>query len=371
MLVLSFVLIVSFVLIGNKAQASTEKLDKVKLSSSIARTIDEDGIDYFQLELKKSHSLKFAIKDAKNKKLQLMVVSGLNIDLFNRMLKEEQEGTDSTVTEKELEAYLDDFKIELAIDNLTGEESVGKSKAEIGLRKGNYIVIVMSDSNLKKYGKNYSVSITNSSNKKIERESNDSFKYAMPIKRGQTYQASFFTIFDDVDFFKVTVPEKGQVVVKSTVKKDEKMKFSLYNTNKKKIKTIVKKSGKTYTMQAPVTKGTYYIRVSSDAFILDDAYLHYNVKTYVKTKVPTTTVTNKKGNKHDSMTITGLQKGAKVIVYKDAKKKTVLLSRTASSSKMVIKTKHLKDRGGKLFLTSKNRHLYTSSLKTISYKAAR
>lgn len=362
--ILGFILLFSTLSIGNSVQAATDKLEKVKFGTSIARTLDDYGMDYFQLSLKKSQSIKLDIKDAKQKKLEIMLVSGIDIDLFNKMLKEEVEDQDSTITDEELEKYINDLKIELVIDNLKGDNSIGVSKAEIGLKKGDYIVIVMSDSNLKKYGKNYNLLIKNSNNKNIEIESNDTFKTAMAIKRSKEYKASFFMFFDDKDYFKVKVPEAGQLVVKSTLKKKGKLHFNVYDAKKKKINTTFKKSGKTYTTQTSVKKGTYYIRVSSD-----ESLLNYSVKAFVKTKTPKSVISNKRGTKQDTITLTGLQKGSKVIVYKDSKKKTILTSKTASSSKMVIKANYLNDRGGKVFVTVKNKALYTSSMKTINYKA--
>lgn len=371
MIVLGFALIFSILPMGNNAQAGTEKLDQVKFGSSISRDFDEYGMDYFYFKLEKNQSVNFNIKDAKKKELSVMLVSGLDIKLFQKVLKEEMDGIDSTVTEKELGTYLDNFKMELMFDNLKGEDSVGVSQAEIGLRKGEYVVMVMSDSNIKKYGKNYRLSIKNSTNKDVEMESNDSFKTATAIKRSHTYKASFFTIFDDEDYFKVNVHEAGQLVIKSTMKTNEKQKLTVYDAKKKKLVTTIKKTGKTYIAQAAVKKGSYYIRVSSASDLLNTAYADYTVKAYVKTKTPKSVVRNKKGNTNDTITLSGLQKGAKVTLYKDAKKKTVLTSRTASSSKMIIKTKALNDRGGKVYVTVKNKALYTSSMKKINYKASK
>lgn len=369
--IIGFILLFSFTPINNNANAATNQLDKVKPSTNISRTLDKDGMDAFYISLNKNQTLNLSIKDAKKKKLSVMIISGISVKQFNAMMDENGEVDESILDDEKMLNALMNMKIQAAIDNLKGEDSVGASKKQFGLKKGNYIVIVDTDSSLKKYGNKYNLSISNSKNKNVEFESNDTLKNANQIKRSQVYKANFFSIFDDVDNFKVNVPEKGNLVVKSTMQKKGDYSFVIYDSNKKRVKKTTKRSGKTYTTQAAVKKGMYYVRVENNEFSLEDTYLNYNIKAFVKTTTPKSSVVNKKGTKNDRITVNNLQKGAKVIVYKDAKKKKVVATRTAKSSKMVIKTKALSDRGGKVYVTVKNKGLYTSSMKKVNYKAAK
>lgn len=366
---------------SNTANAAMDTFDKVKFGSTIKRTFDKDlDTDVFYISLKKDQTIKVSIKNAKKKKIDLMVMGGIDIAQYKKELAaiEKLEGLDDDAYLEALDklldsdnsmSYMDDLKFHAMLSNKTGELSMGPSTMEIALKKGDYVFSAMTESSLSKYGVDYDLSITSTNKKNLEYETNDTIKQAMSIKRSQIYNASMTALFDDEDYYKVTVPEAGNLVVQSTTKQNAKLSYNFYDSKKKKLTKTVKKSGKSYTAQTAVKKGIYYVRVSNNTFENDDMFLNYNLKAFVKTKTPTASVTNKKGTSKDSITVKGLQKGAKVIVYKDAKKKTVLATKTATASTMKINTKKLTDRGGKIYVTVKNKALYTSSMKSVSYKA--
>lgn len=382
---------VLFVPVKNDAYAASKKFNKVNFSSSINRTFDGEGYDYFYVNLKNNQAVNINLKDSKKKEIELMLISGVNINSFkNHLVKLQKEddldelfddleelsdGRDDDDDEDDdrddLPGFLKNLKVETILDTEKDDDSIGQRKTDIGLKKGSYIVLVKTDDD-DDYGNKYNLSINNSSKKNLEIESNDSFSKAMSIKRSQVYQSSVFTALDKADYYKVSVAEAGNLVIQSTTKQYAEMSYTIYDANKNKQAKTVKKSGKAYSTQATVKKGTYYVRVTSNLTDDDDDnIIKYNLKAIVKTKTPKATVVNKKGTSSDTITVSGLKKGAKVIVYKDSKKKSVLATTTAKSSTVKIKTKKLTDRGGKVYVTVKNNGLYTSSLKSVSYKAAK
>lgn len=364
---------------NKNAFAATNSFDQVNLASTIKRTFDPElDADIFYISLKKDQTIKINIKNAKNKEIDLMVMGGLNFAQYKKELEKlehiedmDEEELDDFLNSGVVTNYMDKLKFHAMLSNEKGELSIGPSTLELGLKKGEYVFSAMTESNLNKYGVDYELSITTTGKKNIEFETNDVIKEAMAIKRSYLYDSSMTALFDEIDYYKVNIPEAGNLVIRSTTKQKAKMSYNFYDSKKNKLTKTVKKSGKTYTAQTVVKKGTYYVRVSTDPYEMEKMFLNYNIKAFVKTKTPTASVTNKKGTSKDSITVTGLQKGAKVIVYKDAKKKMVLATRTAKAPTMKIKTKKLAERGGKVYITVKNKALYTSSMKSVSYKAAK
>lgn len=348
--------------------ATTEKttVDKVKISSSIKRTFNEDDMDYFQFTLKNTEKLKFVIKDSKKKKMGVVIFKGLDEKFFTEEAPDYED-----MTEEDAMDIIDSIKIISAFDNLKGEDSVGTNYEEIGLTKGTYTVFTFADDTVAKSNRDFVLSITKSTKKYLEIEGNDSRNTATPILKGQVYQAGLGILGEDVDNFKVTVPQSGKLVLKSTTKKRADMSYQIYDANKKKLNRKLVRKGNNYVVTAPVKKGTYYIRVTGDAFSYDMGMPKYSLQAYVKTADPVVTVKNLKGSSKDNITISGLKKGTKVSVYSDVKKKKLITSRTSKGTKLTINTKRLSDKGGNVYIVAKNEGLYSSSTKNMKYKKAK
>lgn len=357
---IAFLLIVSGALSVNNYSAQAAQGDSVKLGTVVKRTLDADGMDYFQFTSTKKQTMKMSFKDVGKKAIGLAVVKGLTAKQIEQL---EQE----TISDAEFEKLLDEVKVVALIDNMKGEGSIGQHTAYVGLQKGTYFVMAIGEAaEVKKYGNAYSVSLAKSTKKYVEYESNDTRAKATAMQRSKVYEGSLAFLFDDVDYYKVQVPTTGKLVLKASTKKRADFSMNIYDAKKKKLKKTTTKSGNHYVTTASVKKGTYYVRVSGDAY--DEFLLHYQLKAYVKTATPKASVVNKKGTKNDRIKVTGVKKGDTVIVYADAKKKKVIAKKKATSSTVTFKTTKLSDRGGKVYVTAKNNVLYTSSTKSVTYK---
>lgn len=347
--------------------------ETVKISTSIDRNFNNDSMDYFTVKSTKNQTVKLSIKNAQKKRFGVIVVKAKSAKVeefvkknFNRF---------DQMTEKEMDQLFDmimnDFKIITSIDNEAKEYSSGKRTDEIRLGKGNYHFITLTDSNLKKYGKGFTLSLANSKNTAIESEFNDTIATANTMKRSTTYKGHFDMMTDDHDYFKVTVPKSGKLVLDTKVAARASMNFNIYSKDKKKLTRTTKKSGKTYRTVANVKKGTYFVRIGGSSDDLDQAFIDYQARVHVKTKTPSVKVTNKKGVKSDLVTVSNISKGDQVKVYSDSKKSKLITSFKAKSTSAKVKTKKLHDQGGKVYVTSKSEGLYTSFTKTQTYKKAK
>lgn len=247
--------------VDSTVNAASVKIDSVSFNSNIPRTLDQFGEDYFKVTLKKDQPIKLKFKDTKNKEIYVVVYSGVDIPAFQKILSEDKSGQESSISESLYGKYTSKIKIVTAIDNMTGENSIGINKDEIGLKKGTYLIGVMSESSLKKAGNKYNLSITKSSKKNVEFEENDSIKLANAIKPNKLYSAALLNYFDAKDYYKINIPKAGKLTLKSTVAVKGNTKFTIYNANKKVVSKTVKKVDKTTTVKTAVKKGTYYIKV--------------------------------------------------------------------------------------------------------------
>lgn len=249
---------------------------------SIPRTLDNTGEDVFKVTLKKDQVVKINIKDAKKKELYLAIFSGVDLKIHQKLLDEEKRGIKYDISKKAYDKYVSNIEIINALDNLKGKRSVRVSKLEMGLKKGTYLFGVMSESNVKKLGNKYSLSITKSAKKYVEFESNNAIKQANTIIKNKLYTATLTNSLDTNDYYKVTVSKKGKLTIKSTVRSpNQKTGFTLYNSSKKKIKYRIKTSDKTTTLESTVSKGTYYIKVQNKSKT-DVKQVKYNLKASVK-----------------------------------------------------------------------------------------
>ena len=347
--------------------------ETVKISTSIDRNFNNDSMDYFTVKSTKNQTVKLSIKNAQKKSFGVIVVKAKSAKVeefvkknFNRF---------DQMTEKEMDQLFDvimnDFKIITSIDNEAKEYSSGKRTDEIRLGKGNYHFITLTDSNLKKYGKGFTLSLANSKNTAIESEFNDTIATANTMKRSTTYKGHFDLMTDDHDYYKVTVPKSGKLVLDTKVAAKASMNFNIYSKDKKKLTRTTKKSGKTYRTVANVKKGTYFVRIGGSSDDLDQAFIDYQARVHVKTKTPSVKVTNKKGVKSDLVTVSNISKGDQVKIYSDSKKSKLITSFKAKSTSAKVKTKKLHDQGGKVYVTSKSEGLYTSFKKIQTYKKAK
>lgn len=356
---IAFLLMLSGVFYTGNDSVQAAQGDSVKLGTVAKRTLDADGMDYFQFTSTKKQTVKLSFKDAGKKGIGLAVVKGLTVKQIEQL---EQDN----ISDAEFEKLLDEVKVVALIDNMKGEDSIGQHTAYVGLQKGTYFVLAVGEAEeVKKYGGAYSVSLAKSSKKYVEYESNNTRAKATAMQRSKVYEGSLAFLFDDVDYYKVQVPTTGKLVLNASTKKRADFSMNIYDSKKKKLKKTTTKSGNHYVTTASVKKGTYYVRISGDAY--DEFLLHYQLKAYVKTATPKASVVNKKGTKNDRIQVTGVKKGDTVIIYADAKKKKVIAKKKATSSTVTFTTTKLSDRGGKVYVTSKNKTLYTSSLKTLTY----
>lgn len=356
----------------NKANAVSAQGDTVKISPSIERTFNSDSMDYFTVKSTKNQTVKLSIKNAKKKRFGVIVFKAKSAKV-EAFVKENIDRIDQ-MNEKEMDKLFDmifnDFKVITSIDNEIKEYSGGKRTDEIRLGKGNYHFLTVTDSNIKKYGKGFTLSLTNTKNTAIESEFNDTIATANAMRKSTTYKGHFDILTDDHDYFKVSVPKTGKLVLDTKVAGKAAMNFNIYSKDKKKIARSVKKTGNSYRTVANVKKGTYYVRIGGSANDIDQSFLDYNARVHVKTKTPSAKVTNKKGAKSDLLTISNIVKGDQVCVYSDSKKTKLITSFKAKSTSAKIKTKNLKDQGGKLYVTSKSEGLYTSFTQLLTYKKA-
>lgn len=153
---IAFLLIVSGALSVNNYSAQAAQGDSVKLGTVVKRTLDADGMDYFQFTSTKKQTMKLSFKDAGKKAIGLAVVKGLTAKQIEQL---EQE----TMSDAEFEKLLDEVKVVALIDNMKGEDSIGQHTAYVGLQKGTYFVMAIGEAaEVKKYGNAYSVSLAKS-----------------------------------------------------------------------------------------------------------------------------------------------------------------------------------------------------------------
>ncbi|GEK34790.1 hypothetical protein [Kurthia sibirica] len=369
-ILLSATLLVSTVAIASPAQAAVKTHTlKTAGTTTITRSLDKEGMDIFKFDVTKDGAVKIAIKDAKKKGLSLSIFTNINEnamdDILNKPLGE--------LTSKETDKFMDLMSkvkvVDYLINDTMSDGMLEINNVQMGLKKGHYYVLVASDSTGKK-NRDYSLTMT-SSNKLVELESNDTMSIATAIKRSKVYAASL-NMIDEKDYFKVIVPESGKLVVKSTTTKRADMTYNFYDSKKKKMAKTVKRTGKNYHAETTVKKGVYYVKVTGDAmFTTGDDRVNYSMKAYVKTAAPSVQVTNKKGKSKDTITVKGLQKGAQVKLYSDAKKKKLITSKKATASTMTVNTKKLNEAGSTLYITVKNKGLYTSTIKAVKYSKAK
>lgn len=365
-IMMSMIFFVSSVSPRSNVLASTQNVEKLVPSSNMKRNFTKDGEDVFQFNLTKTTKLKFAIKDAQNKKIFVVVLKGMSKELLDSYLN----NTDD-LSDKELDKLVSSLKLVAAFDNETGSQAVGSQTAELGLTKGTYTVVSLTTADMDKKKSDFTLAITPTSKSALEIEPNDSIQAAQAIKNGHLYKATTGYLLSDVDYYKVNVQKKGTLVLKSTTNRKADMSYNFYDANKKRLPKKMVKKGNDYVVQTPVKKGTYYVRVSGNSIMYSMKMTKYNLKTYVKTTTPTVNVINKKGSKKDMVIVRGVTKGTKVNVFSDAKKKNLLISGIAKSSILKLKPRKLNDRGGKLYINAKTEGLYTSSLSKVSYKKAK
>lgn len=145
-----------------------------------------------------------------------------------------------------------------------------------------------------------------------------------------------------------------------TIYKDAKLKDEL---------TSFKANGSSKTLtvkQVGAKKGTIYIVASKKGYLSSDTTkVTFKAQPTVGLPAKNVKITNAK--KQDKIKLTGLKKGMKYVIYKDAKKKKVLTSFTAKSSTKTIKVSQLGKKAGKLYITAKAPDYEESAITTVSF----
>lgn len=112
--------------------------------------------------------------------------------------------------------------------------------------------------------------------------------------------------------------------------------------------------------------GSLYI-VASKSGLISSSATKVNFKGEPTTAISAKKVKVSNKKKEDTITIKGLKKGVKVVIYKDSKKKKKLTSFKATSSSKVVKVKQLGKNGGKIYITAQMPGYSVSSTTTVSF----
>lgn len=117
-------------------------------------------------------------------------------------------------------------------------------------------------------------------------------------------------------------------------------------------------------------KGKLYIVASKSGYISSRVTaVPYKAQPTVAITGKNVKVTN--GQERDTITLTGLKKGSKYVIYKDAKKKKVITSFTATNNTKTITVKQLGKREGKIYITVQAPGYLTSDTTEVPFVAER
>jgi CTP-dependent riboflavin kinase len=154
----------------------------------------------------------------------------------------------------------------------SSDSTMGNATTEVGLAKGTYYVIIEDY-----YGtlqKNFQFTVNFTAGSTFEKEFNDTVATATAMKLNQTYKGNLS--YDDVDYYKITLPEDGNVTLSMSQLAGNSWYTRIQNEKGDVYTYLVTDSSNSVkgnaTTEIGLPKGTYYLVVDSDYGAVNKPY---------------------------------------------------------------------------------------------------
>lgn len=157
------------------------------------------------------------------------------------------------------------------------EYILGNATASVGLPKGTYYLVVSDYYGAENDIYKFSVNFTPSNS--YEKEFNDTVTTANPINLNQQY-IGIIQFYDDKDFYKITLPQDGNVTLSMSQKSNVSWHAQILNSKGEVYDKFSTDSSDfsigNATMSVGLPKGTYYVLIDDEYDSIDEPY-HFKV----------------------------------------------------------------------------------------------